>query len=520
MQARVHTGQYRGKTVLRQWLQAEQEQDQVCPGVSVLLLVSTALIAGVFVVAGFAKLLDPKGSGAATRAFGMPDRLAGVVALVLPVAEIAIAALLLPARTRWLAAIAALVLLLAFCAAIARAMARGEAPECHCFGQLHSAPAGWPTLARNGVFAAVSALLVVSGRDDAGPSVVAWTSSLGGVGWLVLALAVALAATIAIGGYGVLHVLRSYGHVLVRLERVEGRLRDAGFELDEPDDVPQLGVAPGTEAPAFSLDSLDSGRVDLVTLLEPGLPLLLLFTSPTCGPCTLLMPEVARWQREHEDALTVVLLNHGDEAAARAEAAAYGLERVLLDRDGAVSEAYEANGTPSAVLVGDDGAIASWLAAGSDWIETLVEQALAGDGHSTGLPIGSELPSLRLASLAGAETVLTDVVAESTVIVFWNPGCGFCRSMHEDVRLWEEHRPDGAPSLVVVSAGAVDDVRAEAFASTVLLDPEWTASAALGADGTPMAMLVDGDGRIASGLVTGAPAVLELLGTGVLSAAG
>lgn len=55
-------------------------------------------------------------------------------------------------------------------------------------------------------------------------------------------------------------------------------------------------------------------------------------------------------------------------------------------------------------------------------------------------------------------------------------------------------------------------MKAESFASTVLLDPEWTVSSALGADRTPMAVLVSGDGRIASGVVGGGPAVLQLLG--------
>ena len=39
-------------------------------------------------------------------------------------------------------------------------LARGRNPECHCFGQLHSAPAGWKTLARTGALAAVAGLLV------------------------------------------------------------------------------------------------------------------------------------------------------------------------------------------------------------------------------------------------------------------------------------------------------------------------------------------------------------------------
>lgn len=68
-----------------------------------------------------------------------------------------------------------------------------------------------------------------------------------------------------------------------------------------------------------------------------------------------------------------------------------------------------------------------------------------------------------------------------------------------------------------MSAGEAVSVKAENFASTVLLDPEWAVSGALGADGTPMAVRVSADGRIASGVVGGGPAVLELLGADELA---
>ena len=105
------------------------------------------------------------------------------------------------------------------------------------------------------------------------------------------------------------------------------------------------------------------------------------------------------------------------------------------------------------------------------------------------------------------------------MLIFWNPGCGFCRSLHEDLLAWEAAPPEGAPALIVVSAGDVVGVKAEGFASTVLLDPEWTVSGALDAAGTPMAVLVSADARIASGVVGGASAVLELLGAEVVVAA-
>jgi thiol-disulfide isomerase/thioredoxin len=482
-------------------------------------VVSTGLLATVFLVAGVAKLLDREGSRKAALSFGVRRPLAGVVAIALPLAEIAIAVLLLPAATRWWAAVGALALLLAFSAVIARAMARGEAPECHCFGQLHSAPAGWRTLARNLVLAGMAALVAFAGREDAGPSAFAWMSDLDGTQWLVLAMAVALVAVVAVGGYAVLHVLRSYGRVLTRLDAAEERLRAAGFELDEPDDIPQLGLEPGTQAPEFALDSITGERVSSGDLAAAGNPVLLVFTSPTCGPCSVLMPAVAEWQREHADELTIALVSSGEADAVRADAAEHRLVNVLLDLDSSTRVAYEANGTPSAVLIGDDGNVAAWLAAGGDWIESLVQQALGGLGRTPGLPVGSELPDLRLSRTDGSEVELRHAVEHDSVLLFWNPSCGFCRSLHEDLRAWEASPPEGAPALVVVSAGEPFAVKAEGFASEVLLDPEWTASSALGADGTPMAVLVSADGRIASGIVAGGPAVLELLGVRELAAA-
>ena len=122
------------------------------------LLALSVCLSAVFAVAAIAKLCDRAGSSAATRSFGVPPAVAGVVGLVLSILELSIAFLLLPVATRWHAAAAALVLLLAFTVAIVLAMARGEAPECHCFGQLHSAPAGWRTLARNLALAGVRRL--------------------------------------------------------------------------------------------------------------------------------------------------------------------------------------------------------------------------------------------------------------------------------------------------------------------------------------------------------------------------
>src|SRR5215212_5009621 len=142
------------------------------------LLMARLLLAAVFILAGVAKLSDLKGSRQAITDFGVPSSLATPLGILLPLSELAVAATLIPAATAWWGAIGALALLLVFVSGISINLARGRKPDCHCFGQLHSSPAGWKTLARNGALAAVVGFVLWQGSDGAGPSAVAWVGSL------------------------------------------------------------------------------------------------------------------------------------------------------------------------------------------------------------------------------------------------------------------------------------------------------------------------------------------------------
>ncbi len=132
------------------------------------LLIARLLLAGVFAVAGIAKLLDREGSRKALVGFGVPGRIAPPLAILLPLAELAVALALLPLATAFWGAIGALVLLGLFVVGIAASMARGEAPDCHCFGQIHSEPAGWSTLIRNSILALSAAFVVFAGGVEPG----------------------------------------------------------------------------------------------------------------------------------------------------------------------------------------------------------------------------------------------------------------------------------------------------------------------------------------------------------------
>jgi thiol-disulfide isomerase/thioredoxin len=97
-----------------------------------------------------------------------------------------------------------------------------------------------------------------------------------------------------------------------------------------------------------------------------------------------------------------------------------------------------------------------------------------------------------------------------TLVLFWNPGCGFCQRMLPDLKRWEDAETPGVPRLVVVSTGEVEANRAMGLRSPLVLDDGFAAGRAFGAGGTPSAVLVVAAGRIASPVAVGAQAVMAL----------
>jgi thiol-disulfide isomerase/thioredoxin/uncharacterized membrane protein YphA (DoxX/SURF4 family) len=477
--------------------------------VTALALVARLVLAAVFAVAGATKLADREATRRAVTDFGAPERLSGLLAIVIPLTELTAAFLLVPPVTAVAGAVGALALLLLFSAAIAWNLAHGRAPECNCFGQLHSAPTGWATLARNGALAAIALLALVGSVRDPSWSAPAGLGDLGTAELAAIALGAVSIVLLVGGAFAVVSLLRSYGRVLVRLERLEAAVSQAGIELGDDDEQPEVGLEPGTAAPTFSARSPAGDAVTLDGLLAAGVPLLLVFTSEACGACRPLLPRVAEWQREHADQLTTAVVV--DRVSHELATSNGDLAHVLVDGDLRVSTAFGTNGTPSAVLIAPDGTIASWVASGSEWIERLVNDALDPPPAERGLPIGADVPSLELRSLHGEAVSLESFRGRDTLLLFWNPDCGFCRSMHDDLIDWERRTAnDRTPRLAVLSSGDEERTRAEGFSSTVLLDEDSRAGSAFGIDGTPMAVLLGADGLIASPVSAGADAVLAL----------
>jgi len=421
------------------------------------LLLARLVLAAVFALAGVAKLLDLEGSRKAVIEFGLPAGLASPLALLLPLAELGVAVALIPASSAWLGALGALGLLLLFVIGITYNLARGRKPDCHCFGQLHSAPAGWKTLARNGVLAAVAGFVLWAGYEGggAGPSAISWLGALSAAQLLGLLGGVVVLALLAGQWWFLVHLLRQNGRLLVRLEAVEESIGAGGSVVAPSQNGSHVhqeaeGLPVGSEAPQFSLSGLYGETLTLDALRSSDKTVMMLFTDPGCGPCNALLPEIGRWQEEHANKLTLSLVSRGEVGENKTKAQEHALENVVLQKDWEVSESYEVRGTPSAVLISPEGKISSPVAGGAEGIRDLLSYAVGERAQLPMLPhqpqtegqpcpncgkvhaaaptmpaasgIGEPAPEVKLADLEGTTVELEDFRGHETLVLFWNQG--------------------------------------------------------------------------------------------------
>jgi len=382
-------------------------------------------------------------------------------------------------------------------------------------------------------------------EGGAGPSALAWLGALSTAQLLGLLGGVVVLALLAGQWWFLVHLLRQNGRLLVRLEAVEVSFATDGSVVGPSQNGTHVrqeaeGLPVGSEAPDFSLSGLHGETLTLNALRSSDKPVMLLFTDPGCGPCNAMLPEVGRWQEEHPQKLTLTLISRGEVEENKTKASEHALKNVLLQEDWEISESYEVRGTPSAVLVSADGKVASPVAGGAEGIRGLLSYAV-GEGaqlpmqrqqpQAQGQPcpncgkvhaaaptvpaaqkVGEDAPEVKLPDLEGHIVKLADFRGEKTLLLFWNPGCGFCQQMLPDLKQWESEAPESAPRIVVVSAGSEEANREMGLTSPILLDQNFATGRAFGASGTPSAVLVDTEGKVASEVAVGAPAVMELAG--------
>jgi hypothetical protein len=321
---------------------------------------------------------------------------------------------------------------------------------------------------------------------------------------------------------------QSSGRGFTRLRRHENQSRlDPSWLSISSAGTPVVGLSVGVQAPRFVLQSMDGSRVTLETLLESAIPLLLLFHDPEWGLSNQLLHRVIRWQVEYRENIRIAVVNSGRPIV---DGMKSGTIDLLLQTDTDVLATYNLRGVPCAVLINPDGTIGSLPAPGIEAISVLVyrtvgvppeprppilgQHAVGPIGTSvfpSSLSIGDRAPEAKFRDGAGRVTTLHSFRGHDTVLLFWNPDCVFCMEMLPDLIYWEHRDQPTAPRLVLIARGHQGNPPGVPLRSPVLVDSNMGLARRLGVTGTPMAILLDAQGRLSSKIAAGSHNVKLLL---------
>ncbi|MFI9413493.1 peroxiredoxin family protein [Nocardia gamkensis] len=144
------------------------------------------------------------------------------------------------------------------------------------------------------------------------------------------------------------------------------------------------------------------------------------------------------------------------------------------------------------------------------------EQALSTLG-AEGLPVGSVAPEFELFGPQGTKTTLEDLLngTRAVLLVFVHPGCELCAALARELPRW---RARAADALAIVAVGNGDAAEQAAWGVEhglgdipSLVQQGNEAALRYRVRGTPSAVLIDPEGRVAAPVARGGIAIRELI---------
>lgn len=484
-----------------------------------VLLLIRIFLASVFIIAGVGKLLDMEGSKRAFREFGVNEDLSEGIAYALPIVEIGFAILLLPVFTAWFGAIGCFVMLAIFIGGMIWQLAKGNAPDCHCFGAIHSEPVSWKSLIRNIIFAGFAFALVAQGNYNQGLGFTELSIDMA----IQLIFGIVFVALLALVVFYLKKLTEQQDQVMRRLEVIEVLAHEGGREVSRDNvNAPQDGLPIGAKLPEFELKGLAGRTVTSKDLETRGRPMLFFFVSPTCTPCASLLPEIEEWQKEFRESLDVVFISTGDAAQNAEKFGGKSFKEILLQKEREVGTKFRAEWTPVGIFVNYDGVIGSAPAVGDAAIRELIAKLrkedvskvyAIGDVSGVGeLSIGSEMPEFDLSDLSDRKVSNANLKGRNTLVMYWSMGCGHCQAMMPELIAWDNSRSESDPSLLVFSQGSAADHELLTINSPILIEEGGKTAEKLGMPGTPSAIMVNEDGKIVSQVAVGSANIWALVG--------
>lgn len=117
---------------------------------------------------------------------------------------------------------------------------------------------------------------------------------------------------------------------------------------------------PDLDVRSLELRDYDGGKHDLEAVLDSGRKVVLVFWQTWCGPCMREAPALAAAAREHADLYFLGVVPGDAETVDEAEVRQVVAKTKMpypqvLDRDLKLTEALEVLGTPTIVVLGQDG---------------------------------------------------------------------------------------------------------------------------------------------------------------------
>jgi peroxiredoxin len=132
-----------------------------------------------------------------------------------------------------------------------------------------------------------------------------------------------------------------------------------------------------------------------------------------------------------------------------------------------------------------------------------------------GMAVGSEFPAFSLPDLAGKLVALEDLRGKRVLLVNWSPDCGFCVEVAPELARLQADFERRNVQLVLASSGDADSNRKLAeqhgLKCSILLQGDSANVEAFRNLGTPVAYLLDEQGRVAQPLAVGAEQVPALV---------
>jgi thiol-disulfide isomerase/thioredoxin len=124
----------------------------------------------------------------------------------------------------------------------------------------------------------------------------------------------------------------------------------------------------GESAPEFELKDLEGKTIDSRELR--GKPTLVTFWSPTCPHCHAMIEQIKEWEKARGlDDPNLLVFSDGDPEAHREAGIT---SPILIDKAHGISSKFGMFGTPSAVLIDENGKIVSETAVGASNIWSLI----------------------------------------------------------------------------------------------------------------------------------------------------